>query len=253
VNAVIDRSRLANAAAIAMGLAFLAIGALSIAYRDFAMNWQPYPEGLVGREHWGLTSGITAVVGGGLMAPARTRSLGGLVLAAFLGLWVLGLHLPRVAPNPLDVSKLNGLAESLAMTAGAFLIWRETRDATDRDAFAGLAIRAFGLAGIVFGTAHFVHAEFTASMVPAWLPLRLELAYLTGAVHALTGLAMLVGYRQRTAAALEAAMMTSFVLLVHIPRIAADPGDRLELTMGCIAVALSSAAWSLAFSKSAGR
>jgi uncharacterized membrane protein len=187
------------------------------------------------------------------MVPPRTRSLGGLVLAVFLALWVLGLHLPRVAPNPLDVSKLNGLAESLAMASGAFLIWREAGHDRARDPFAGLAIRAFGLAGIVFGTAHFAYAEFTASMVPTWLPLRLELAYLTGAVHALTGLAMLVGYRQRTAAALEAAMMTSFVLLVHIPRVAADPTNRLELTMGCIAVALASAAWSLAFSKSAGR
>lgn len=251
MNASIDRSRFAAGFAIALGLAFLGVGALSIAYRDFAMNWQPYPEGLAGREWWGLASGIMAVTGGALMLPPRTRGVGALVLAVFLGLWVAGLHVPRVLPNPLDVARLNGLAESLAMAAGALLIWRET--GRDRDPLAGLAVRAFGLAGLVFGTAHFVYAEFTASMVPEWLPLRLELAYLTGAIHALTGLAMLVGYRQRLAAGIEAAMMTSFVLLVHLPRIAADPGNRLELTMGCIAVALSSAAWSLAFSKSAGR
>lgn len=197
-----------------MGLAVLGLGALSIACRDFAMNWQPYPAGLAGREIWGLASGVTAAVGGALLILPRTRGLGGLLLAIFLGPWVVGLHVPLVAPNPLDVAKLNGL---------------------------------------VFSAAHFVYAEFTASMVPERLPMRLELAYLTGAIHALTGLAMLVGYRQRLAAGVEAAMMTSFVLLVHLPRIVADPGNRLELTMGCIALALSSAAWGLAFSKSSGR
>ena len=127
------------------------------------------------------------------------------------------------------------------------------RSRFDLSTVAGLAIRAFGLAAVVFGTAHFVFAEFTASMVPAWLPMRLELAHLTGAIHAGTGLAMLLGFRPRIAAGLEAAMMTSFVLLVHLPRIAADPTSRLELTMGCIALALSSAAWSLAFSRAAVR
>ena len=253
MNASIERSRFAGWSAVTLGLAFIGLGVLSLAYRDFAMNWQPYPDGLPGREFWGLASGTTALVGGALTALPRTRAAGALILTVFLGLWVVGLHIPRVAPDPLHVGKLNGLAESLAMAAGVFLIWREAGYGRERDPFAGLAIRAFGLAGLVFGAAHFVYAEFTASMVPAWLPMRLELAYLTGVVHALTGLAMLVGYRRRLAAGLEAAMMTSFVLLVHLPRIAADPGDRLELTMGCVALALSSAAWSVAFSRSAGR
>jgi hypothetical protein len=57
---------------------------------------------------------------------------------------------------------------------------------------------------------------------------------------------MLCGFRPRAAAAAEGLMMLSFVLLVHVPRVVAKPMDRLELTMLCIAVALSSSAFALA-------
>jgi uncharacterized membrane protein len=102
---------------------------------------------------------------------------------------------------------------------------------------------------VVFGVAHFAYAEYTTAMVPVWLPARLQLTYLTGSIHALTGLALLVGLRRRSAATIEALMMTSFVLLVHIPRVAAHPTDPGELTELFIATTLASAAFVLATSR----
>jgi uncharacterized membrane protein YphA (DoxX/SURF4 family) len=81
----------------------------------------------------------------------------------------------------------------------------------------------------------------------------LELAYFTGAIHALVGLALLIGVQRRWSAAIEALMMTSFVVLVHLPRVAAKPGDRTELTLLFVAVTLSSAAWIVAASRTAAR
>jgi uncharacterized membrane protein YphA (DoxX/SURF4 family) len=107
----------------------------------------------------------------------------------------------------------------------------------------------FGVACVIFGLSHFAYAQFTASMIPTWLPRRLELAYLTGAIHALTGLALLIGRWRRWAAGIEAAMMTSFVFLVHAPRVFAHPTDRTELTLLFVAITLSSAAWSVAASR----
>src|SRR6185436_3647947 len=106
-----------------------------------------------------------------------------------------------------------------------------------------LCVRAFGAACIIFGLSHFAYAEFTATMVPSWLPERLFLAYVTGSIHAGCGLALLVGVQRFFASAIEAAMMTSFVLLVHAPRISADPSNRFEWTMAMAAVLLSASAW----------
>jgi uncharacterized membrane protein len=244
-----DRKPWAAIPPLTLGLAFLGIGALSIAWRDFALTWQPYPAGLGGRELWGMASGIVAVVGGALTVHPRTRRLGALVLAVFTGLWVLALHGPLVAAKPGEVAGWNGFAEALALSMGALVISRQAGHDARPDTVTSWAIRAFGVACLIFGLAHFVYAKFTASMVPEWLPMRLELAYLTGAVHALTGLAMVTGLRPRLAAGVEGLMMLSFVLLVHLPRVAAKPTDRLELTMLCIAVALSSSAFALAASR----
>ena len=46
---------------------------------------------------------------------------------------------------------------------------------------------------VVFGLSHFAYADFTASMIPAWMPARLILAYVTGAAHLAAGAALLLG------------------------------------------------------------
>ena len=58
------------------------------------------------------------------------------------------------------------------------------------------------------------------------------------------------GIRVRVAATIEALMMSSFVLLVHITGVAAAPHDRLQLTMLGMAGLLTAAAWLVASWKS---
>jgi uncharacterized membrane protein len=108
------------------------------------------------------------------------------------------------------------------------------------------------VACVVFGLSHFVYAGFTADMIPHWLPLRLGLAYATGAGHLAAGLALLLGIRPRLAATLEALMMSSFVLLVHVPSLLQMPPPgwaptlRVQLTALFWASALAGSAWIMA-------
>jgi uncharacterized membrane protein YphA (DoxX/SURF4 family) len=60
-------------------------------------------------------------------------------------------------------------------------------------------------------------------MVPAWLPARRELAYVTGAAHVAAGLGLVSALLDRLAATLEAIMLSAFVLLVHVPSLGASP------------------------------
>jgi uncharacterized membrane protein YphA (DoxX/SURF4 family) len=152
------------------------------------------------------------------------------------------LHLPAVARAPFDVAAWLGVAETAALTIGLWI-------ASDLKAYAAACVRTYGLALLIFGLSHFVYAEFTASMIPQWLPARLGLAYLTGAIHFAAGLAVLARFRTKLAATLEAGMMFSFVVLVHIPRIIEAPGSRIEWTMLLVACALSCSAWQVARSE----
>jgi uncharacterized membrane protein YphA (DoxX/SURF4 family) len=81
----------------------------------------------------------------------------------------------------------------------------------------------FGLTCVFYGSSHFVYADYTAGMVPAWLPNRLALAYLTGLGHLAAGVGIIVGILPRLAATLEAIMMSLFGLLVWVPSFFAQP------------------------------
>jgi uncharacterized membrane protein len=90
---------------------------------------------------------------------------------------------------------------------------------------------------------HFVYAEFTAAMVPGWLPGHLFWAYATGACHVAAGVAILAGVRVWLAGTLLAAMAGGFVLLLHLPRVVATPSSRMEWTMMFVALSIAGAAW----------
>lgn len=232
---------------VAAGL--VGLGLLSLLHRDFTLQWEPVPAGWPHRPLLAVTSGLVLLAAGVMTAVPRARAWGGMLAFAFIGLWAVGLQGPRALAAPSDVSRWLSVAECAAMALGGLMLWSETGGGQASATATGVGVRMFGLAAIVFGASHFVYARFTAGMVPAWLPARLPLAYATGAVHAGTGLALLLRRWSRPAAALEAAMMTSFVLLVHVPRVAAAPASRTEQTLLLVALTLASSAWIIAGSR----
>jgi uncharacterized membrane protein len=226
--------------ALAVGLG--ALGVLSLGSGDFAFQWQPVPPDVPSRGALAMaTGGLEVAAAVLLLLSGRLRAVGAWLAALLLLGWV-ALHVPAVLQRPTSIVDWLGLAETAAM-AGAALMFAA---AWSGIAAAGTVRRGgyvvFGLAALVFGLSHFEYAEFTASMIPPWLPARVPLAYFTGAAHALAGLAILTGVRRTLAAWLEAAMMAAFVALVHLPRVLAHPDIRMEWTMLFVAVTLSASA-----------
>ncbi|MCW3849582.1 DoxX family membrane protein [Sphingomonas sp. LB-2] len=225
--------------ALPYALGAIGLGIASLIARDFAFQWQPVPQTIPARDLLALASGAL-LAAGGLAAAWRGAGLARLILPAFYLLWVIALHLPVVAAAP-TVGNLLGVAEILALAAGGSVLADERGPK-----WLPLAARiAFGLSALVFGLSHFVYADFTAKMVPGWIPLPLFWAYATGAGHAAAGLAILSGVKARLAAAALAGMCASFVLLLHLPRVIAAPDSRFEWTMLCVSLSITGAAWLL--------
>jgi len=144
--------------------------------------------------------------------------------------------------KPTDLGTWNGVAEIVFMTVGAIALYAGARGM--RGNVAGGVCLAAGLCALVFGATHFKYAQFTATMVPAWVPGgQLFWAYATGFVHLVAGLSLVSGIRSQLGATVLAAMMALFVLLVHVPRVYASPGEQLEWIMLGVALSLSGAAW----------
>jgi uncharacterized membrane protein YphA (DoxX/SURF4 family) len=230
---------------LVFSLGVVVLGCLGVVYADFALQWQPVPADLPGRTPLAYLSAFVLTIAAAMTFVPRTRHAAMLALAVCFALWVALLHLPRVIAAPLDVSQWLGLAEISLLAIGAAAGARATSTVMSSQVSRALELAA-GPCLLVFGLSHFVYAQFTAQMVPGWLPWPLFWAYATGCGHLAAGLSFLVGVADRLASVVFAMMLSAFVVLLHIPRVIADPGNRLEWTMLAIAASLSGAAWLLA-------
>ncbi|MBW8757861.1 MAG: hypothetical protein JF586_09655 [Burkholderiales bacterium] len=226
--------------ALAVGLG--ALGVLSLGSGDFAFQWQPVPPDMPSRSVLATaTGGLEVAAAVLLLLSGRLRAVGAWLAAVLLLGWV-ALHVPVVVQRPASIADWLGLAETAAMASAALMFAAAWAGIAAAGAIRRGAFVAFGSSALVFGLAHFKYAEFTASMIPHWLPERLALAWFTGAAHALAGVAILTGWRRSLAAWLECLMMAGFVALVHVPRVLAHPDSRMEWTMLFVAVTLSASA-----------
>jgi len=220
----------------------LLLGAVGIWFHEFALQWQAVPAGFPMREPLAYVSGVLLMAGGAAMLSRRYERAGALLLAVFYGLWVVAFHLPKALASFRHIGAWNAPAEIAYLTMGAVALL-STHASRMRRTLAAVARVLAGLSAVVFGCAHFNYIDFTATFVPAWIPpSQVFWAWATGAGHLAAGLALVTGIRARLAVTLHAGMMGSFVLLVHLPRVIANPEKHEEWIMLAISSGLTGAA-----------
>src|SRR5678816_2291117 len=182
-----------NQNAALYGLATLLLGAVGIWFHEFALQWQAVPAGIPMHTPLAYLSGALLVVGGGAILSGKYERAGALLLALFYGLWVVAFHLPNAFAGYRHIGAWNGPAEITYLTMGAVALLAAHAGQMRRT----LALLARVLAGVsaaVFGFAHFNYIDFTATMVPAWIPpSQVFWAWATGAGHLAAGVALVSG------------------------------------------------------------
>lgn len=248
------RARAGRAAHRGYGAAVAGLGVLCLRAGDLGYVFQPVPGWLPLHAGLAYASGAVMLAGGvALLARTATR-LAALVLTIHFAAWLLVLNLPNTLGNPTAIGNWEGCGLNMSVLAGAWILlavstpWpagRVARLVGDRGV--QLARRVFALGVPLVGLAHFLTAAAAATVyVPAWLPLPVGWVYLTGAGHIAAGLAILFGVLPRLAAVLEAAQITAFVVLAHIPAVHDAPADPVQWAMLVYAAAIAAAAWLVA-------
>jgi uncharacterized membrane protein YphA (DoxX/SURF4 family) len=231
------------------GLAAVTLGIPALIYGNFAAMGLPVPTHIPGYRILACASAGLLVLAGAAINVRRMTGIASLALAAFFTLWVMVLHLPHALANFAIWVSWEGLAETMVMALGGVLAytWASGVSEARAAAIVRIARSMFGVGLLVFGTSEFVYAEFTASLVPAWLPpSQLVWANVTGAAQIAAGLAIVSGLQARLAAVLLTAMYLSFGLLVHLPRLIADPSSPGRWAENGVNLVLAGAAWVLA-------
>lgn len=232
---------------VLMGFGLIALGALGLAYADFILEWTPAPPQLPAHSAFVYLHGAVLIVAGlGLLFDKTVRPAA-LVLGMVWLLWTL-LHVPRVIANWRGA--LGAQFEVLSLTSSLFLLAAISGPKAPNRTQVLIPRYAFAICLPMFGVVHFLYPQGVASWVPGWLPAHLFWAYFTGVAHCAAGLAILSGVLARLASRLFAVMLSSWVLILHIPRVAAALHDRHEWTTLFIAITLTGAAWVVAGSLS---
>ena len=234
---------------IAVGL--LVFGALSLLHGDYVSGLQPLPTPTA-THSWAQLSGLLLAVLGACLLFDRTTRWAAFGSAALFLLWCALIHAPIVIAEPRNGTAWVRFFEAFALAGAALVLAgltaspRVPGDASDTLIRVGRL--CFGVSLPVFAAAHFIYADFVATIVPAWIPARLFWAWFTGAAHLAAGLAVLTGIQARLAALLAGAMYGTWALILHVPRVLPDIGNRPEMTNLFVAVALCGAAWIVASS-----
>ena len=232
----------------------------SLAYGDFAWGAQPLLAGIPLREAWVYGSALILLAASAGICFSRTALPSVLTIGAYQALGIV-ISVPQILSQPLSVGASYPFFEALTPLAGAWVLYAMLRRQSPgsgmsiaSDGAVRVAQGLFGLTCVFYGWSHFVYADYTARMVPAWLPGHLALAYLTGLGHVAAGLAIIVGILPRLAATLEATMMSLFGLLVWVPSFFMQPRPRWatpsEHQWGelVVNVVLAASAWVVALS-----
>ncbi len=178
-------------------------------------------------------------------------SLGLLILS-----WILFRHLPVLVEHWTDPAEWNFTSMAMAMCGGAFVIAGSYREGLSSDRgklqlifepflyrIIGVGRFFYGIAMFIFGLQHLIYVDFIASMVPSWIPGNYFWAYFTGIALITSGLSILFRKTVRWIPTLLGIMIFLWVVLLHLPRIIANPQDVYEWTSTFQGIAISASAF----------
>ena len=151
--------------------------------------------------------------------------------------YILGPGLIPHGPRLLHLPDWENAAKVLSLIAGALVL------AKGKIGRVGAVL--FALTIVDYGILHFMEAKEAASYIPAWIPWHLFWMYFCGAALIASGIAIIGRTKQKLAAFLLGAMILTWFLILHIPRVAvADAGAMDgELQSALFALAYSGTAF----------
>ena len=227
---------------IFVAVAMIVFGIQHFLYANFVAEL--VPAWMPARLFWAYFVGAAFVVAAAGIVFQKTTRPAATLLGAMFFLFVLMLHIPRIATHYSDGNEWTSGFVALAMCGGAWILAssapldeREIGDPVLR-----LGRYFFGLAIAAFGIQHFVDSRLTVRIGPPWILGRPLWAYVAGVVLVGAGATILFGRKSRWAVTLLGSMIFLYSLLLYLPRIVAHPRDPGPWTSGFELLALSGCA-----------
>ena len=179
-----------------------------------------------------------AIAGIGMLYP-RTTPLASVALGVVYAFFALDT-IPGIVRAPSSYVQYGNFFEQFCLFCGAIAAYGSA-------VLGRIARIGIGLCAASFGIEQIVYLQFTASLVPTWIPPgQVFWTDLTTGAFLLAAIAILINRRARLALRLMSVMVALFGVLVWIPHIVAKPdslGNWSEFAETCL---IAGAAWLVA-------
>jgi uncharacterized membrane protein YphA (DoxX/SURF4 family) len=213
------------------------LGLLNFVYVDGVFGLEAMAAGSPWRVLVAYVTGIVLVAAAVSVFIGLGERVTASVLAVVVTLWVVVLHVPELVRAPGDANAWARAGETLALAGAAWAL----------AGVVGVGRVCFGIGLAVVGALHVMYARLLVPFVPAWLPPgALFWVYLTGGARVVGGVAILTRVQARAAAAWLGLMFGVWVVIFHVPAVAAAPDARVQWTSFFVAVAMCGGAWVVA-------
>src|SRR4029077_12853632 len=129
----------------------------------------------------------------------------GLLFGIMMFLFVAMVHIPRVLANPRDRFAWVIVIREVSFAGGAWTLAANTMGGQGKSKLTNVGRVLIAIAAIFFSVEHFLHPAGCPGvplekLTPAWIPGRLVIGYLTGAILQMAGASILLNKKTRIAA-----------------------------------------------------
>src|ERR1700722_7015584 len=161
----------------------------------------------------------------------------GLLFGIAMFLFVAMLDIPGSLANPRDRFGWTLTLRKMAFGAGGWILAGNAMRCPDKSKRITVGRVVLAITAIFYGVEHFLHPATVPGvplekLMPVWIPARLLISYLTGAILFVAGAAMLLARKMRIAATYLGGWLVLLVLFIYGPILIAalaDPGTDVQV------------------------
>jgi uncharacterized membrane protein YphA (DoxX/SURF4 family) len=227
-------------------LSMVGFGIQQFVFTGFVVGLELVPKWMPAHAFCAYVTGAVLIVAGVCIAIKKFGRFASAVLSVGFFLCVLLMHLPRVEAILQDGVERTRAFETLAICGGATLVAASLPrkgvhlatfdDIVDKAAEFGRFFVAVSMA--IFGLDHLLAARFVAGLVPSWIPWHLFWVYFTAFGFFAAAISMATKKFVSLVEALLGLMFLLWVVLLHVPRVAANLHNGAEWNSAFVALAM---------------
>src|SRR5437879_7516211 len=229
------------------GLAALAFGLITLVWHDYK-DWDQlrYILNAVDGPVFVYAAAAAWIFGGAAIQFHRTAKVGAAVLGAVYLVFAL-TYVPRIIATPQIYDRWGNFFEQFSLVIGAAIVYARLSSAWAPKTLSRIGCILLGVSAASFAIEQAIHLDFTASLVPKWLPpSQMFWAVTTTIAFALAAAALLTNRMALLATRLLTAMLVIFGLLVWVPLLLSDAHSHGNWSETVETFAIAGVAWILA-------